>query len=300
MNVQMFRLGWVALTAAAIPAFAVAPAHPGTLNFIEGKVLVDGRDVTSKSIGGADVPAGSVLTTGSGKAEVLLTPGVFLRLGSHSEIRMVSSGLMDTRIAVNRGVAMLDATDVRKENKIQIANSGLNSAIKDEGLYRFDSGRGSVSVFKGKAEVRQADAVEEVNKGKEVVASDDSVLKVEKFDTKEAKADELYQWSDLRSKYLADASAVTAQRVMLQPGLWSGSGWYWNPWWGTYSWLPAGSAMFSPFGYGFYSPFRYYSRPMYVGPRYRAYPPRMSAPGMRAPGMRGPAMMGPRSGRVRR
>ena len=275
MSLQKIGLGWVALAAVAIPAFAAVPGRPGTLNFLEGKVLVDGREVTSKSIGAADVSAGSVLRTENGKAELLLTPGVFLRLGRDSEVRMISSGLMDTRVAVNRGVAMLEATDVRKENRIHITSSGLNSAIKDEGLYRFDAGRSSVAVFNGKAEVRQGDEVVDVKKGKTVVASE-APLKVEKFDTKDAKkSDELYQWSNLRSKYLADASAATAQRVIVQPGLWSGAGWYWNPWMRTYSWLPSGSA-FSPFGYGFYSPWSY-SAPMYMGPRYR-YQPRMRGP----------------------
>ena len=130
-------------------------------------------------------------------------------------------------------------------------------------------------MFKGKAEVRQDDETVEVKKGKAVVASD-AHFKVEKFDAKEAKdTDELYQWSNLRSKYLADASAATAQGVSLQPSLWAGSGWYWNPWMGTYSWLPSGSA-FSPFGYSFYSPWSY-SAPMYMTPRYRLQP-RMRVP----------------------
>ena len=41
------QLGWRALVGLSIPAYAVAPARPGTLNFIEGKVSVDGREVTS-------------------------------------------------------------------------------------------------------------------------------------------------------------------------------------------------------------------------------------------------------------
>jgi len=265
---------------AAIPALAAVPARPGTLNFIEGKVSVDGRELTSSAIGSADVPAGSVLRTQSGKAELLLTPGVFLRLGSNSEIRMDSAGLLDRRITVNRGRALLEAADLKKENHIQIATSGLHAAIKDEGLYRFDADQSSVSVYKGKAEVREGDEKVDVKKGKAVVASQDTSeapLKAEKFDVNDAKkTDELYQWSNVRSKYLADASAAMAQRVVVQPSLWAGSGWYWNPWFGGYSWLPSSSAMFSPFGYGFYSPFSYYSSPVYgpvyVRPRYRTRP----------------------------
>lgn len=230
-------------------------------------MLVDGRDVTSQSIGSASVPAGSILRTQSGKAEVLLSPGVFLRLDSNSEVRMDAAGLLDTRITVNRGAAMLEASDLKKENKIQIASAGLNSAIKDEGLYRFDTQTGYVAVFDGKAEVREGDEKVEIKKGKAVAASgEEAELKVEKFDVKEAKkTDELYQWSNLRSKYLADASEATARRVVLQPGLWAGSGWYWNPYFGSYSWLPSRGSYFSPFGYGYYSPY-YYSRPRYVVP----------------------------------
>lgn len=275
MSILRFGIGFVAALGAALPALAALPARPGTLNFVEGNVLVDGRPLTSNTIGAANVPAGSVLRTGNGKAEVLLTPGVFLRVGSNSEVRMIQSGLMDTRIQVDRGVALLEANDLHKENNIRIAAAGLNAAIKDEGLYRFDAENDSVAVFKGKAEVRQDDETVELKKGRTVLAAPDAELKVEKFDVGEAKkTDELYQWSNLRSKYLAQASAVMARRVVGQPGLWSGAGWYWDPWMRSYSWLPSRSAFSSPFGYGFYSPWSYYTRPVYVVPRY----------GMRRPG----------------
>lgn len=302
MVLQTFRLQCVAILAFAIPAFATAPARPGTLNFVEGQVFVDGRDITTQSVGSTNLNPGSVLRTESGKAEVLLTPGVFLRLGSNSEVRMVSAGLMDTRIQVDRGVTLLEATDLQKENKIQIAAAALNTTLKDEGLYRVDANRSSVAVFDGKAEVRQGDERVEVKKGKTVVASD-TPLKVEKFDRNEAKkTDELYQWSSLRSKYLAGASAVMAQRVLVRPSLWYGSGWYWDPYMRTYSWLP-GSAYYSPFGYGFYSPWRY-SAPIIVAPRYGVAPRYRVAPrsrayprgGMESPGMH-PRSAGPRRGR---
>jgi hypothetical protein len=301
MSLQMRFIRYAGLAALAIPAIAAIPASPGTVNFIEGQVSVDGREATSNSIGSSGLREGSVLRTGRGKAEVLLTPGVFLRVGNNSEIRMLSAGLMDTRIAVQRGTAMVEATDVRKENNIQLATAGLHAAIKDEGIYRIDADTDSVAVFKGKVEIREGDEKVEAKKGKTVTASgEEAPLTVQKFDVDEAKkTDDLYQWSNQRSKYLADATAATAQRVILQPSLWSGPGWYWNPWMSTYSWLPRGDAFYSPFGYGFYSP-RYYTRPIYVVPRYRSYP-RMRGPVMRGPMMRGPSMQGSmRSGGHRR
>jgi hypothetical protein len=250
----------------ATVAYAAAPAHPGTINYLEGQLSIDDRTLTSDSIGSKDLQPGSTLKTGSGKAEVLLTPGVFLRVGNNSEIRLTAAGLTDTRVEVDRGTVLLEATEVHDENHIQISHASLISNIEKEGLYRFDADRASVAVFDGKAEVRQGDQKVELKKGKQVVAGN-SPLRVEKFDRDAAKeSDQLYQWSSLRSKYLAEASAATAQRIIVEPRGWYGPGWYWDPWWRTYSWLP-GAAFYSPFGYRFYSPWAwsYYGGPRYYG-----------------------------------
>jgi len=265
----------------AVAAHAASPAHPGTINYLEGQVSIDGRTLTSESVGSADVQVGSTLRTQSGKAEVLLTPGVFLRVGDNSEVRLTAAGLTDTRVEVDRGTALLEATELHDQNHIQIFHDGLTSEIEKQGLYRFDADRNSVAVFDGKAEVREGEQKVELKKGREVVAGN-STLKAEKFDRDAAKeSDSLYQWSSLRSKYVAEASAATAQRIIVGPGGWYGSGWYWDPWWRTYSWLPGG-AFYSPFGYGFYPPIVAYGGPRYV---YRTFP-----------GYRGRPYIGPRVG----
>jgi hypothetical protein len=43
---------------------------------------------------------GESLTTGNGKAEVLLTPGVFLRVGSDSLVKMISPSLTNTDVSL--------------------------------------------------------------------------------------------------------------------------------------------------------------------------------------------------------
>src|SRR5919204_112804 len=45
----------------------------------------------------ATLNSGDELSTDAGKAEVLLTPGVFLRLGSNTQIHMISPSLVDTQ-----------------------------------------------------------------------------------------------------------------------------------------------------------------------------------------------------------
>ena len=59
-------------------ANAARMAVPGTVNYLEGKVEIDGNALTTKQIGEAQLQPEQVLTTSHGKAEVLLTPGVFL------------------------------------------------------------------------------------------------------------------------------------------------------------------------------------------------------------------------------
>ncbi len=51
---------------------------------------------------------GQTLATEDARAEVLLTPGVFLRLGSHSSFKMVSNLLSDTRLEVLSGTAIVE------------------------------------------------------------------------------------------------------------------------------------------------------------------------------------------------
>src|SRR5579884_2108919 len=60
-------------------------ARPGTINYVEGRVLLDGQFLNEKSIGTAELQSGERLDTQQGKAEILLTPGVFLRVGDNSE-----------------------------------------------------------------------------------------------------------------------------------------------------------------------------------------------------------------------
>ena len=93
----MFRnytafLGVLAATIlAAIPAAAASSGVPGTLNYVEGQVTVAGQTVTSHSVGSVQVEPNQTLETGQGKAEMLLTPGVFLRVGDNSAVRLVSA-----------------------------------------------------------------------------------------------------------------------------------------------------------------------------------------------------------------
>jgi FecR protein len=214
------------------------------------------------------------LSTGVGKAEVLLTPGVFLRVGEQSQIRLVSPSLTHTQVEVSRGEVMLEATGLVKDQSIQITDHGSSITVSTNGLYRFTADdRATAAVLDGKASITLGNREINLKKGKQVVLAANS--KPEKFDRK--KEDKLYAWSKVRSEYEAAATYRVSQSAYnSSSGRWrgfgyngfSGSGWYWtelNSW----AWLPGAGAFYSPFGYGFYSPAMVMNAPVVIAPIYR-------------------------------
>ena len=133
------QMSWcAAATILAIsPALAAPQASPvpGAVNYVEGQASVNGQTIDSKSIGSQVVTQGGVLSTGAGKAEMLLTPGVFLRLGENSELRMVSPGLADTQVALTKGQATIEADYFSKDNHLTVDQGMASTMILKKGLY---------------------------------------------------------------------------------------------------------------------------------------------------------------------
>jgi hypothetical protein len=214
---------------------------------------------------------------------MLLTPGVFFRLGDHSAARMVSPSLTDTRVELLRGKALLEVNMLEKENRLVVRDGAAHVRIAKKGIYAFNADAPRVSVYDGKVEAQVDDRTVDVGKGKRLSLEPAAELKPVKFDRKET--DELMDWSKLRSQYLAEANASSVQTVVVNnPSWWTGTGWYWNPWYGTWSFVPATGFYSNPWGFGFYSPRYYiYNPPVYHYPR----------PTWRGPAIRGP-VVGPR------
>src|SRR5215831_19679565 len=100
-------------------------ARPGTVNYVEGQVSLHNQTLGEKSVGSTEIDAGQSMTTENVKAEVLLTPGVFLRLGSESSVRMISSSLIDTQVELSHGKAMVEVDQIYPQNNIRVQGDGL-------------------------------------------------------------------------------------------------------------------------------------------------------------------------------
>lgn len=242
-------------------------AQVGSVNYVEGQASIGTQTLTPDSAGSVTLEKDQTLTTQSGKVELLLTPGVFLRVADDSSVRMISPGLADTEVELQKGRASVEVLDIRKENNIRISLNDTSTKLINKGLYEFDADHNQVRVLKGKAEVYAGDQKVTLTGEREVVLNTGGKLKAKDFDTRQYE-DDFFRWSALRSGYLSEASVDEARvYVGAGPGWygpgWYGPGWYWDPNFMVYTFLPADGIFYSPFGWGFYSPIFIYRSPFF-------------------------------------
>jgi hypothetical protein len=225
---------------------------PGTINYVEGQVSLNGQDLTSHSVGAAALQPGQVLDTGNGYAEVLLTPGAFLRLGHNSELRMLSVGLADTRTQLVRGSGIVEVDQLIKGSNLAVAMNGTTTQLEKKGLYDFDAAQQAVMVLDGEAKIQEPAGTQTLKKNNEVLIASRRPLKKRDVNEKAVQEDQLYVWSKARSEAEAQASLTAARDAESYVAV--GPGWFWDPAWGFYGFWPADAMLYSPFGWGFYSP----------------------------------------------
>ena len=270
-------------TAALGSAQNVAPAHSGTVHYFDGDVTVDGVKLVPQVARFTEMKEGNVLQTGLGRAEILLTPGVVLRVGENSSVKMLDNRLMSTRLDFLSGVAMVESVDGDssvKDPAVTILYKDFQAQPLKFGLFEMTSQPSRVRVFKGAARVSGNDTTVTVKEGNLIDLT--TTMATAKFEAKEG--DDLYLWSRDRSAYLSAGNMSSARTLASSgygnsfgttsfgapygglgngyaytgwdPSMWSGfsGGWYFNPYLNMYSFLPFSGTMYSPFGYGFYNP----------------------------------------------
>ena len=267
MNPGLKTTALLGLAMWSAPLFAnqAGPARPGTVNYVEGAAYLEGKQLNPNNVGNIDINAGQELTTGSGKAEILLTPGVFLRVDDNSAVKMISSELTSTDVEVDHGRAAVEVDEIYKQNDLEITDAGIKTHLAKDGYYEFDADHPTALVFKGEAVVDLGDGHYQTLKGHHQMALVEGASeKPAKFNTEDAK-DDLYKWSSLRSQYLAEANHQIVGEYASAQGFYPG--WYWAPnLWG-YTFIGA-DPFFSPFGWGFYPPWwgGFYVSPFYHDP----------------------------------
>ncbi|HVW85444.1 MAG TPA: hypothetical protein VHB50_12225, partial [Bryobacteraceae bacterium] len=258
------------MTTAVVSAQSITSAHSGLVHYFEGAVTIDGNAVESKVGKFSEMKENSVLRTGQGRAEILLTPGVYLRVGENSAVKMLDNRLLSTRLEFLSGAAVVESDDPEvsvKDPAVTILYKDYQIQPVKYGIFEVTSDPSQMKVYKGQANVVAGGERTTVKDGKMVTFS--AALVTEKFDDKQA--DDLYLWARDRSGALAAANMSSARSLSangysmnslyngaIYPGLGFSSGfmggWYYNQYLGMYSYMPYGGTFYSPFGYGLYSP----------------------------------------------
>ncbi len=300
ISAKQIAFGVLATALSAPAAFSqqMISARAGMIHYIEGKVYAGDEKLDGKFGNFPQIKENQVVRTEEGRAEVLLTPGVFLRAGENSSFRMITNRLIDTRLEFLKGTAIVEADDMLKDNSVTIVATDATVHLRKQGVYRFDSEPARLRVFKGAVDVEANGKTFELKEGKEVGLGGD--MMIAKFDTKES--DALSRWSYRRAEYVAMAN-VSAAKSLHDAGANGGyayglynagygsspclnarsSLWAFNPYFGMYTYIPCSGRYNSPYGFLFWSPLTvsrvYAPRPIYTAPVYSGYSGYGAGPG---------------------
>jgi hypothetical protein len=295
---RFLAAGWSlgVLVAGSACAQYVISSHSGVIQYVEGRAFLSDKPVEPKFGQFPDIKENQEFRTEDGRAEILLTPGVFLRMGENSAIRMLSNKLTDTRVEVLSGSAVIESNEIPKDNAIELVYKKDSIRLVKQGLYRVDTEPARFQVFEGEATVTDPTGQLTLKGGKQTNLA--GVLMAENFDRKADDQDALYRWSDRRASYVSQANVASAAAAGnsyggsgyggygygglgfggLGYGLGSGGfgsynpaflgGWAFNPVFGMYTYLPYSGFGYSPFGYTYYSPTTVAYAPSYGGSGY--------------------------------
>lgn len=253
-----------AVAAASLCAQSVITARAGLIHYIEGAVFVDGQTLELRAPEFKETALNQLLQTGEGRAEVLLSPGSVLRLGSHSAMRMLANRLEETRIALLNGRALIEIDQLLEDAYLGITIRGHQVRMLKRGLYHFDADAGQLRVYDGKAQLSGDGKILNLTRGRSIRF--DQAPVIAKFKTKER--DDLYLWSQQRSLAMLLDNYAAARSLDPKIKL-PGNSWYYVSRTGMYTFLPSRGTVSSPFGWTWYSPHTiwivYAPRPTYAG-----------------------------------
>jgi len=200
----------------AVFALAVVPGlpqsvistHSGLVYFFDGAVSIGDQPLHQRFGRFPEIGEGSDLRTANGRAEVLLTPGVFLRIAPNSGVRMISTSFSDTRVELLGGSAILEANESAANSAVTLIHRNWRVQLPHEGVYRIDSEPPQVSVYRGEAMV----SAEEDPHGVPVQAGQTLPLAAVLVPdpSRVAVGDEFKSWAMSRSQAITSDNATAA------------------------------------------------------------------------------------------
>jgi hypothetical protein len=252
----------------------------GFVNRVEGRVYIqrandEDGEKTRASLGAQMRDGDRLIVEDKGFAETLLNPGSYLRLSENTEVRAVSVDLNSVRFELVKGSIIAEIGQIDKKAPIEIITPNGALTIDKAGLHRIDAKETAtvVSVRQGELYLGTpsdlaANHAAKIKSGKVVTLTDSTQAGQSDIASLNKDAvDNFDAWSFNR------AQALTAANVKALSQSGSGlltSGWYYDPFYNFYTYVPTRSWFASPYGFGFFNNYRdsYAYAPYYYGGSY--------------------------------
>ena len=232
----------------------------GFVNRVEGKVHLKSQGTSlegmNKASLGAQMKEGDrIVTDAESHAELLLTPGAYLRLNEKTEVEAVRTSLENTRFDVIQGSVILEVGELDKKVPLEIGTPRTVVSLNKAGIYRIDVVNGDVAVsvrrgeaFLGTREQLLSGSASKIGNNKVYRLVGNGAPQTTKLSSKVF--DSFDEWSYLRAESLMAANySVLQQSRSRNPLL---SGWIYDPRLNTYTYVPSSWLLVTPYGFGFY------------------------------------------------
>ena len=206
-------------TAAA--AQNILSTKAGIIEYEQGAVFVDNVPLSLSKGDYLQLENGQNLRTELGRAELLLIPGIYLRLGEKSFLRMEQSNLDDAQVALEQGSALVEVVKPIKENRLRIHFFKGVVEIKKPGLYRLDASSGELRAYGGEVLVATGSRQIIIKRNKMVGLNGEQAAT--KFNGNIM--DSFHRWAARRSFDLFNATTETRRQLHWQH---TGLGWLYN------------------------------------------------------------------------
>lgn len=260
----------LAMASIAVNAQHLISTKAGFVNRAEGKVSISRADSEDNTKGrvslGTQMRDGDSITTEADSfAEILLSPGSYLRLNENSEVRALSTSLTQIRFEIVKGSAITEvatATEqvatISKTSPLEIVTPHGTVSIAKDGLYRFDPIDTNTLVQVRQGELFIGDRLQflagkamKVGRGNAFKLNGSPVSKSDMAKVNKDVSDRFDAWSFNRANTLmaANFSALRRSRTMNSLSY----GWMYDSMYNCYTFIPRNGLWYSPYGFGFFN-----------------------------------------------
>lgn len=271
-QISIAALALMLMLAAIGNAQHLISSKAGFVNRAEGKVFILRQDSETGEKGRASLgtqmrDGDRIMTEADSRAELLLSPGSYLRLNENSEIHAVTTSFMQMRFELVKGSVITEISTsteqvatINKNNPVELVTPhGIVSIAKD-GLYRFDIAADTtlVQIRQGELALGAREAflsgkASKLGHGKAIRLDGSSTTKDEIAKINKDVADEFDIWSFSRAQTLMAANLSALRRSRTTSAM--GYGWMYDSFYNCYTFIPGRGLYYSPYGFGFFNSF---------------------------------------------